>query len=56
MAKILIVTFKCLRCNHDWHPRSNQVPLRCGECKSPYWNKPPKKGTKKKVKGIKKEG
>lgn len=52
MAKVLISTFKCLRCGHDWHPRSNRVPLRCGKCKSPYWNVPSKED--KKVK--KKEG
>lgn len=35
--------FKCNRCNHEWLPRSNKVPLEppvnCPKCNSPYWNK-----------------
>ncbi len=45
-----IPTLKCLRCNppHEWHPRSNRMPLRCPKCGSPYWNRP-----KVRVKGEK---
>ncbi len=32
--------FKCLRCNHEWIPRSEQKPTVCPKCNSPYWDKP----------------
>jgi len=32
--------YKCLRCEHEWHPRKDKQPIVCPECKSPYWNKP----------------
>ncbi len=32
-------TFECLRCGHQWNPRSNEKPKRCAFCKSPYWDK-----------------
>lgn len=31
---------KCERCKHKWITRSNEVPIVCPRCKSPYWNKP----------------
>lgn len=38
----------CLRCGFKWYPRSPEPPKRCAntECRSPYWNKPRRKGTK----------
>lgn len=30
---------KCLRCNHEWIPRSSTPPYVCSRCRSPYWNK-----------------
>lgn len=32
---------QCLRCGHDWYPRSPKKPKVCPnpKCKSPYWNK-----------------
>lgn len=33
----------CLRCGHDWCFRGIGLPVRCGWCKSPYWNQPKKK-------------
>ena len=36
---------KCNVCGHEWLPRNDDTPLRCGGCKSPYWNR------KKKVVG-----
>src|SRR5665213_374142 len=29
----------CLRCEKDWCFRGKGRPLRCGKCKSPYWDK-----------------
>ena len=29
---------KCLRCNHEWLPRQEEIMI-CPKCKSPYWNK-----------------
>jgi rubrerythrin len=29
----------CLRCQHDWLPRSEELPKNCPSCNSPYWNK-----------------
>jgi hypothetical protein len=34
----------CNRCGYRWWPRSPRPPKRCAECKTPYWNKPRKKG------------
>lgn len=28
----------CLRCGHAWVKRIPGVPVRCPECKSPYWH------------------
>ncbi len=41
-----IPTLECLRCGHTWYPRTNRLPKVCPnrKCKSPYWNKPRKKG------------
>ena len=32
-------TLTCLRCGHEWHPKSNRRPVRCARCKSPYWDR-----------------
>ncbi len=32
-----VYTHHCLRCEGDWNS-FNPKPLRCGKCKSPYWN------------------
>jgi len=32
----------CGRCNHKWLPKS-VLPARCAKCKSPVWNRTPKK-------------
>jgi DNA-directed RNA polymerase subunit RPC12/RpoP len=31
--------YSCKRCGRDWCFRGTGKPLRCGECKSPYWDK-----------------
>ena len=30
----------CLRCGNTWWPRRPSKPLRCPNCKSPYWDRP----------------
>ena len=40
MAKKLTRTVylhQCKRCGDEWESQSAH-PLRCGKCKSPYWN------------------
>ncbi len=34
----MIHIHKCLRCGHEWASKDIR-PLRCGKCKSPYWDK-----------------
>lgn len=29
---------KCKRCGHEWAGKTEK-PLRCGKCKTPYWDK-----------------
>jgi Zn finger protein HypA/HybF involved in hydrogenase expression len=31
-------TYKCLRCQHEWIPRTRRKPRVCPKCKSPYWD------------------
>jgi len=33
--------FMCERCGKEWESKSKK-PLRCGKCKSPYWDIPRK--------------
>ena len=42
MAKkeIKVYECKCERCKHEWITRSEETPIVCPKCKSPYWNKP----------------
>lgn len=42
--KITIDGYKCERCTHEWIPRTKteEIPIICPKCKSPYWNKPKK--------------
>lgn len=35
-----VYQYKCCRCEHEWNPRKGVVPVRCGGCKTPYWNVP----------------
>lgn len=32
----------CKRCGQPWCYRGEGRPLRCGKCKSPYWDRPRK--------------
>jgi len=38
--EIKVYECKCERCGHSWITRSEDVPVVCPKCKSPYWNKP----------------
>ncbi len=52
LAKVTMWAFRCLRCEHVWLPRVQQVPDAkkppdvgeeprvCPKCKSPYWSRP----------------
>lgn len=37
--------YKCLRCGHEWIPRSDEYPRVCPnpKCHSVYWDRLPKK-------------
>lgn len=40
---VTVKQYQCCRCGHGWQARNKkQVPMRCGKCKSPYWNVPKK--------------
>ena len=51
MGEIRLDGFICDRCDHTWVSRngfdSEQKPLVCPKCKTPYWNIPRKNGVKK---------
>lgn len=34
--------YRCLRCQHVTITRDGKPPVRCGQCKSPYWRRPPR--------------
>jgi len=36
--QVTVYQHKCLRCGQTWESL-NPHPLRCGKCKSPYWDK-----------------
>ncbi len=40
MPKIELPWLTCTRCGHRWHPRSEQKPINCASCNSPYWDRP----------------
>ena len=46
-TKITFDGYKCLRCNHQWIPRTkvDVRPTTCPKCKSPYWDKKKKQST-----------
>ncbi len=49
MAEIILKVkgYKCERCEHEWIPRKKkEYPTICPICKSPYWDKPRKNGTR----------
>ena len=37
--KIVLPRLECKRCGHTWHPRHEEMPVRCPKCGNPYWNK-----------------
>lgn len=48
MGKVPLMGYRCHRCGHEWLPRksSKEEPKVCPKCKSPYWDRPRKKGGK----------
>ena len=38
---------KCERCGHEWITRTEESPVVCPKCKSPYWDKPLNNGKNK---------
>jgi len=28
---------KCQRCEHEWRPRTDEMPKECPKCKSYFW-------------------
>ena len=41
MAKVKLYTVKCLRCGHEWIPRTTDV-RSCASCHSALWDVKPK--------------
>ena len=39
MRKKQIAIWICGQCGHEWQSRDDAKPLRCGKCKSPYWDR-----------------
>ncbi len=39
---VMLHRFTCERCGHNWLPKTENRPVCCGKCKSPYWDKPRK--------------
>ena len=33
------IILKCKRCGYVWHPRNKTIPIRCPDCRTPYWNR-----------------
>ena len=53
MGMIKTITKKdCIRCGHTWYPRSQNKPIICPKCKSPYWNKAKKEAIKEAIKEV----
>lgn len=34
-----ILEYVCLRCGHQWMPRTRERPRACPKCKSPWWDR-----------------
>ncbi len=48
MPETKVPGYACGRCNHTWVPRSMKMPKTCPKCKSPYWNTPRIRETRRK--------
>ena len=44
--EIKVYECQCERCQHKWITRSEEIPVVCPKCKSPYWDKPLSNGKK----------
>ncbi len=47
--------YLCHRCGHKWNPRKKEKPKICPKCKSPYWDKPKERVSKRFVEDYKEE-
>ena len=45
--EIKVYECKCERCKHEWITMTEELPVVCPKCKSPYWDKPLNKEKKK---------
>jgi len=45
--EIKVYECKCERCGHEWITRTEEAPIVCPKCKSPYWDKPINKNNRK---------
>lgn len=36
---MVIMIYKCKRCDHEWATKCLETPNVCPKCKSVYWNK-----------------
>lgn len=43
---MIILRYKCEKCNHLWSPRKKTKPKICPKCKSAYWETPSKRTSK----------
>ncbi|MBS3076150.1 hypothetical protein J4481_00210 [Candidatus Pacearchaeota archaeon] len=41
MSKKEVKVYECIceRCKHGWITRTEDLPVVCPKCKSPYWDK-----------------
>lgn len=57
MIEYIIRKWACLRCKHEWIPKTERPPKCCPRCNSPYWNKQRvrkiKKSTQAKIRMVK---
>ncbi|HOA81309.1 MAG: hypothetical protein WDA59_11080 [Methanofastidiosum sp.] len=37
--EIKFTKLKCKRCNYEWLPRKEELPITCPKCRSPYWRR-----------------
>lgn len=49
--EIKINKLKCVRCGHQWIPRTKNI-ITCPSCRSPYWNRKKKEVDKNETKNI----
>ena len=48
LASTTMPAWICLRCDYVW-PKRDNIPVRCPECGSAYWNKPRQRKRRKRT-------